>query len=199
VSADEFAAVKSRTKQEAIMKLKTIARIGLFLSLSFVVFAFAADRRGVDPTPLAYARSTSSAPCRHVGGTVMTDFGAIDSTTTMGTATGDLRGAVSGSILGAPQSGPGGTVIFHVQHHWVTESGDQIFFDPATATTMPLGSGLFAVLTYPLHANGGTGKFASVNGGELNTIGEVHCDNAYCSAGQTVFRYSGQVCFAGQD
>ena len=147
--------------------------------------------------PEVFAQSSSAAPfCRHVGGTVMTDFGAIDATTTMGTATGDLRGAVSGSILGTPQLGPGGTVIFHVQHHWVTESGDQIFFDPATATTMPLGSGLFAILTYPVHPNGGTGKFANLNGGELDNIGEVHCDNATCSAGQTVFRYSGQVCFA---
>jgi hypothetical protein len=128
----------------------------------------------------------------------MTDFGAIDATTTMGTATGDLRGAVSGSILGLPQTGSGGTVIFHVQHHWVTESGDQLFFDPATATTMPVGSGLFAVLTYPLHPTGGTGKFANVthDGSEMDAIGEVHCDNAMCSAGQTIFRYSGQVCFA---
>ena len=182
------------------MTLRNTVRVGLLLGLTLLVVAFAAERRGIRSAPVAYAQSTSSAPpCRHVGGTVMTDFGAIDSTTTMGTATGDLRGAVSGSILGTPQTGPGGTVIFHVQHHWVTESGDQIFFDPATATTMPLGSGLFAVLTYPLHPNGGTGSFASVNGGEVNAIGEVHCDNAYCSAGQTVFRYSGQVCFAGQD
>ena len=90
-------------------------------------------------------------------------------------------------------------MIFHVQHHWVTESGDQLFFEPATATTMPLGSGLFAVLTYPLHPNGGTGKFADANGGEIDAIGEVHCDNATCSVGQTIFRYSGQVCFTGQD
>jgi hypothetical protein len=120
---------------------------------------------------------------------------------THGTATGDLGGAVSGSILGTPEIGSGGTVIFHVQHHWVTESGDQVFFEPATATTMPLGLGLFAVLTYPLYPNGGTGKFANVNGGLINAIGEVHCDNSACSAGQTIFRYSGQVCFAnaGQD
>jgi hypothetical protein len=184
------------------MKLRNIARVWLLLSLAFVVVAFAAERRAFQPTPVAYAQGSSSGPhCRHVGGTVMTDFGAIDATTTMGTATGDLGGAVSGSILGTPEIGSGGTVIFHVQHHWVTESGDQVFFEPATATTMPLGLGLFAVLTYPLYPNGGTGKFANVNGGLINAIGEVHCDNSACSAGQTIFRYSGQVCFAnaGQD
>ena len=184
------------------MKLRNIAQIGLLLSLAFVVVAFAAERRAFQPTPVAYARGSSSGShCRHVGGTVMTDFGAIDATTTMGTATGDLRGAVSGSIVGVPQSGQGGTVIFHVQHHWVTDSGDQLFFEQATATTMPLGSGLFAILTYPVYPNGGTGEFANVNGGEIDNIGEAHCDNSACSAGQTIFRYSGQVCFAsaGQD
>lgn len=180
------------------MTFGRIARIALFVSLAILLFSFVANSGG-HRAAAAHRQSVQSDPhCRHVGGAVMTDFGAIDATTTMGTATGDLRGAVSGSILGLPQNGSGGTVIFHVQHHWVTESGDQLFFDPATATTMPLGSGLFAVLTYPLHPTGGTGAFANVthDGSEMDAIGEVHCDNATCSAGQTIFRYSGQVCFA---
>jgi hypothetical protein len=123
---------------------------------------------------------------------IMTNFGAIDQNTTMGPATGDLRGAVSGTLLGAPQPSAGNTLVFHIQHHWVTESGDTLFFDPATATTVPLSQTLFAIVTYPVHLKGGTGKFAGATG-DLTGIGEVDLSNG------TVFRYSGQVCFAPQD
>jgi hypothetical protein len=175
------------------MKLKNVARIGLFLLLSVSVIAFAANRRGLSASPVAYAQASSSEPhCRPVGGTVMTNFGAIDQNTTMGTATGDLRGAVSGTILGAPQPGAGGTLVFHVQHHWVTESGDTLSFDPATATTVPLSQTLFAIVTYPLHLTGGTGRFAGATG-DMNAIGEVDLVKG------TVFRYSGQVCFEGKE
>jgi hypothetical protein len=70
-----------------------------------------------------------------------------------------LRGAVSGTLLGPPQL-VSGTVVFHVQHHWVTESGDMLTFDPAVATTAPISQTLFAVITYPVQVTGGTGKFA---------------------------------------
>jgi hypothetical protein len=149
---------------------------------------------GASSTPMAASRSgATERHCIPVGGMLMTNFGAIDQFTTMGTATGDLRGAVSGTLLGAPASGAGGTVVFHVQHHWVTESGDTLTFDPATATTVPLSQTLFAVLTYPVHITGGTGKFAGATG-DLRNIGEVDL-----SAQATVFRYSGQVCFAELD
>ena len=144
---------------------------------------------GPSPAPKAAPRSTATERhCVPVGGTVMTNFGAIDLNTTMGSATGDLRGAVSGTLLGPPQL-VSGTVVFHVQHHWVTESGDMLTFDPAVATTAPISQTLFAVITYPVHVTGGTGKFAGATGDIIN-IGEVDL-----TAG-TVFRYSGQVCFA---
>ena len=125
----------------------------------------------------------------------MTNFGAIDQFTTMGTATGDLRGAVSGTLLGAPQPGADGTLVFRVQHHWVTESGDTLTFDAAVATTAPVENSqtLFAIVTYPVHITGGTGKFAGAIG-DIKNIGEVDL-----AAQATVFRYSGQVCFAEQD
>src|SRR5260370_17796908 len=86
------------------MTLRNIARIGLLLSLALLVLAFAADQRGVHPAPVAYAQARSpDSHCQPVGGTAMTNFGAIDQNTTMGTATGDLRGTASGTILGAPQ------------------------------------------------------------------------------------------------
>jgi len=144
---------------------------------------------GPSPAPKAAPRSTASERhCLPVGGTVMTNFGAIDANTTMGIATGDLRGAVSGTLLGPPQL-VSGTVVFHVQHHWVTESGDMLTFDPAVAATAPISQTLFAVITYPVHVTGGTGKFAGATG-DITNIGEVDL-----TAG-TVFRYSGQVCFA---
>lgn len=155
------------------------------------VFVFAMGiLSGASSTPKAAPVPVSTEThCVLVGGTIMTNFGAIDQNTTMGTATGDLRGAVSGTLLGAPQPGAGNTLVFHVQHHWVTESGDTLFFDPATATTVPLSQTLFAVVTYPLHLTGGTGKFAGATG-DLSAIGEVDLVKG------TVFRYSGQVCFA---
>jgi len=144
---------------------------------------------GPSPAPKAAPRSPDiERHCVPVGGTVMTNFGAIDANTTMGIATGDLRGAVSGTLLGTPQL-VSGTVVFHVQHHWVTESGDMLSFDPAVATTAPISQTLFAVITYPVHVTGGTGRFAGATG-DITNIGE-----ADLIAG-TVFRYSGQVCFA---
>ena len=171
------------------MTVGRIARIAFLVSLALFLFGFIANSGG-HPSAAARAQSEPAAPhCRLVGGTVMTNFGGIDQNTTLGTATGDLRGAVSGTILGAPQPGAGSIVVFHVQHHWVTESGDTLFFDPATATTAPLSQTLFAVITYPLHLTGGTGRFAGATG-DINAIGEADLVKG------TIFRYSGEVCFA---
>lgn len=174
------------------MRFQRIARIGLLVSFAILLFAFIATNGG-HPAAAAHAQLVQADPrCRLVGGTIMTNFGAIDQNTTMGTATGDLRGAVSGTILGAPQPGAGSTLVFHIQHHWVTETGDTLFFDPASATTVPLSQTFFAIVTYPVHLKGGTGKFAGATG-DLTNIGEVDLTSG------TVFRYSGQVCFASQD
>jgi len=54
------------------------------------------------------------------------------------------------------------------------------------------GSGLYAILNCPVHIKGGTGKFAGATG-DFNNIGV-----ADLGSGRAVFRYSGQVCFAGQ-
>jgi|SRR6266478_1527213 len=177
---------------EVTMTLGRIARIGFLVSLAVFLFAFAAIS-GSHPSTPAQPQSEQAAPhCTPVGGMIMTNFGAIDQNTTMGTATGDLRGAVSGTLLGAPQPGAGNTLVLHVQHHWVTESGDTLYFDPATATSVPLSQTLVAIVTYPLHLTGGTGRFAGATG-DMNAIGEVDLSKG------TVFRYSGQVCFAAQN
>lgn len=165
-----------------------IIRIALFASLAVLLSAFLASS-GSQPAAKAQPQWGSGGNCIHVGGSIITNFGAVDANTTLGPATGDLRGAVAATLLGAPQPGPGGTVLFNVQHHWVTESGDNIYFDHAVATTLPLSATRFAVITYPAHIIGGTGRFTGATG-TLNNIGE-----ADLQAG-TVFRYSGEVCFA---
>jgi hypothetical protein len=177
------------------MKLKNVGRIGLFLFLSVLVVAFAANRRGLPASPVAYAQASSSEPhCRPVGGTVMTNLGVVDQSTTLGVVDGDLKGAVAATILNVAP-GSGGTTVFTVQHHFVTQAGDTILVDQATATTKEVvpGSGLFASLNYPVHIKGGTGRFAGATG-DFNNIGA-----ADLGTGRTVFRYSGQVCFAPSD
>jgi hypothetical protein len=174
------------------MTIKRVTRITFLVSIAVLLFAFIASsggRRGAAAQPQP---ERSERHCGAVGGMILTNFGAIDQNTTMGVATGDLRGAVSGTLLGTPQPGAGNTLVFHVQHHWVTESGDTLTFDPATATTVPLSQTLFAVVTYPLHLTGGTGRFAGATG-DMNAIGEVDLVKG------TVFRYSGEVCFAAPD
>ena len=76
------------------------------------------------------------------------------------------------------------------------ETGDTVLVGPAQATFTPVTPSLFAVVTYPIEITGGTGKFAGATG-TSNKIGEV--DILYfpdLTGGTTVFRYSGQVCFA---
>lgn len=187
------------------MRLRSNRILAIAVSVAFsltsgvLLLAFAGAK---GPSAALHPQLPSSSPsCRAVGGTVMTNFGAFGSdnpNSTMGTATGDLRGAVSGTLVGAPVAS-GNTVIFHVQHHWVTETGDTLFFEQATATTVPVTPGLFAILTYPVHLTGGTGKFAGATG-DFTNIGEVSLPNAPAvTGGTTIFRYTGQVCFATQN
>jgi hypothetical protein len=173
------------------MKVGGMAKISVAVVLAILLLAAVGQSGGRNATAGLRAPGGSNPHCTAVGGSVMTNFGAIDQNTTMGTATGDLKGAVSGTILGQPQK-VGNTVVFQVQHHWVTESGDTLDFEPATATTVPLSATLFAIVTYPVHLTGGTGKFAGASG-EITNIGEVDLVKG------TVFRYSGQVCFGGED
>src|SRR5690242_11580326 len=173
------------------MTLGRISRIAMFASLAVLLSSFLANS-GSHPAAKAQPYSGPDRHCVSVGGSIITNFGAVDPNTTLGPATGGLRGAVAASLLGPPQPGAGGTVIFRVQHHWVTESGDNIYFDPAVATTVPLSQTRFAFIGYPAHISGGTGRFAGATG-DLTNIGE-----ADLQAG-TAIRYSGQVCLSDPD
>jgi hypothetical protein len=172
---------------------RRITRITFLVSLAVLLFSFIASSGG---QPAAAPHLQSEPPdhhCTPVGGTVMTNLGVVDQSTTLGVVDGDLKGAVAATILNVVP-GSGGTTIFTVQHHFVTQAGDTILVDQATATTKEVvpGSGLYAILNYPVHINGGTGRFAGATG-DFNNIGA-----ADLGTGRTVFRYSGQVCFAAQ-
>ena len=79
--------------------------------------------------------------------------------------------------------------------HVSAQDGSQETVKPAAATanTTSVGPGLYAVVTYPVHLTGGTGKFARVTG-DFNNIGEVDLNS-----GQLVLRYSGQLCSPDRD
>jgi hypothetical protein len=135
----------------------------------------------------AAAQSPNAQPhCTAVGGSVMTNF--ITPDTTLGTATGDLQGAVSASLLGFTPAADG-TVVFTIQHHWTTDAGDTVEIAVAEAKAKEVATGLFAILSYPVSIAGGTGRFAGASGTVWN-IGAVDLNTQ-----RTVFRYHGDVCF----
>ncbi len=177
------------------MKVGRIVRTAFLASVAVLASALLASSGS---RPVASAQSPGNPHCTHVGGSIITNFGAVDANTTLGPATGDLRGAVAASLLTPPQPGPYlgplPTVLFNIQHHWVTESGDNIYFSSAVATTVPVPNSQtrFAFVAYQTHIIGGTGKFAGATG-TLDNIGE-----ADLVAG-TAIRYSGHVCFADSD
>jgi hypothetical protein len=175
------------------MTIRRIAHFGLLVSIGLLGFALLATSGG---RPLPKAQGAGNPHCTHVGGSIITNFGGVDVNTTLGPASGDLRGAVAATLLTPPQPGPvvNGvqTIIFNVQHHWVTDAGDNIYFDHAVATTVPISQTRFAVITYPTHIVGGTGKFAGATG-NLDNFGEADLQSG------TALRYSGQVCFADSD
>jgi hypothetical protein len=135
----------------------------------------------------AVAQSTNAQPhCTSVGGSVMTNF--ITPDTTLGTATGDLRGAVSASVLGVMPAADG-TLVFSIQHHWTTDAGDTVEIALAEAKAKEVATGLYAIVSYPVSISGGTGRFAGATGTVYN-IGAVDLNTQ-----RTIFRYQGAVCF----
>ena len=164
-------------QMEEIMKVSSIRTATLVLAVIAMMAA------------TAFSQSKN---CTPMGGAILTDLGVPDANSTMGYATGDFKGAVGVSILST--SGTGNTLILHVQHHWVSESGDIISLDPATATTTQVAPGLYADVTYPFHLNGnGTGKFAGASG-DGAAIGEADLAN-----GRLALRYYGTICYARGD
>jgi hypothetical protein len=120
--------------------------------------------------------------CQHVGGGVLTNF--IDASDTDGIAIGDLRGSVGVAVLGINGS------VYHVHHHWVTETGDNILLDEAFLTTIQTFPGQVG-LNYLKGVNitGGTGRFAGATG-NLAAWGAADLNE-----GKLTLRYEGTICF----
>jgi hypothetical protein len=129
----------------------------------------------------------SNAHCVEIGGTVMTNF--TSQTSTLGTVTGDLKGAVTATILSVTP-GPGNATTFNVHHQWVTEAGEMLMFEPATAVAVPTNvPGVFGVTYDEVRIVGGTGKYDGSHGA-VSVFGAVDLLH-----GRTVFRYQGEICF----
>ena len=96
--------------------LRIIALLSLILTLT-IAPAHAQDRAGA---------KRKIGKCVRVSGAFSTNF--ITENTTLGTVTGDLRGAVSATLLEL-LPGENGKLVGRIQHRgWVTESGDKIFW-----------------------------------------------------------------------
>src|SRR5262245_34991608 len=103
--------VGSRQWRERKMNGRGIIKIAAALALEVLLLAIAGQSGGKSAGTGSRPPSDNNGNCTPVGGMLMTNFGAIDQNTTMGTATGDLKGAVSGTLLGAPQQ-VGNTLVF---------------------------------------------------------------------------------------
>jgi hypothetical protein len=130
--------------------------------------------------------------CRHVGGGILTNFlqpadcaSSFQNLCTDGPATGDLRGVVGVSVLGINGN------VYHVHHHWVTESGDTIFLNDANLTAFPTPDPNRVLADYlnGVDITGGTGAFEGATG-TLSAWGA-----ADLNLGQITLRYAGTVCF----
>ena len=136
--------------------------------------------------------------CQDIGGGILTNFldpsqcsptsGSPVGLCTDGAAIGDLRGAVGVQVLAVNGN------VYHVHHHWVTDSGDTIFLSDAFSTLFPtldpnprdLGDYLNGI-----DIMGGTGRFDGATGHLSSVFGA-----ADLKFGQVTLRYAGTVCFA---
>ena len=130
--------------------------------------------------------------CKQVGGVLMTNIGAIDAKYNLGPVFGDLRGSVAAQILSA---NPDGT--FTLQHYWVTDTGDSVYFAKAILhPTYPVGGSTVVAVpwgNYRSNITGGTGKFKDAHG-YLDYFGMADFEKY-----TLVLRYSGKVCYAMTD
>ncbi len=131
--------------------------------------------------------AATSSTCQAIGGFISTNVGGWGANTTMGTAVGDLAGAVGVEILGIT-TGKNGVVDVSVQHHWVTVTGETLTVDKADLYGVYVAPGLLAVTTYKVHIAGGTGRYQNLSG-DINVIGEADFNTNH-----TALQYSGQLC-----
>jgi hypothetical protein len=159
------------------------------------VLALGLTLAGLAPASPLIAESRKERSCTPIGGMLMTNLGVISGATTLGVATGDLKGAVSATVLEVTPRADG-AIVFEVQHHWVLDTGDTIRFDPVEVLAVPIAPGIFGAFALQnLKILGGTGRFEGAEGEFTSNIGGVQLFPD--GGGETVFRYRGEVCFAG--
>src|SRR5438552_11896786 len=112
-----------RAHGENIMNRKltfteALTRVVLIAAAVFVPAAALFSGASAAPNPAPHSGYTEH-HCVPVGGSIITNFGGFGPNTTLGTATGDLRGAVGVNIVGASVGTSVGSLgSFTVQHHW---------------------------------------------------------------------------------
>src|SRR5947209_19323802 len=104
-----------------------------------------------------------TATCHSVGETASTNF--LTSTTTAGTSTGDLKGAIGVTVLSITP-GLNGSLVLHNQHFWVLDTGDMVFLQDSDATAYPTPIAGFDAAIYVdgIKVVGGTGRYAGATG-----------------------------------
>jgi hypothetical protein len=139
---------------------------------------------------LCCASVRAESRCHEVAGGITTNF--VDSTDTLGSATGDLAGGLGVHVLNQEQ-GSGGTILLTVHHHWVTVTGETVSLDQGIATLFPTSIPGFYAGSYleGVNVNGsGTGRFAGASG-KIHAWGAVDLGKS-----EVALRYSGSVCYA---
>ncbi len=124
--------------------------------------------------------------CAQVGGTFMINF--IDQTTALAVLSGDLQGAVRGTILKSEPSA-NGVLNLTTQHAILTATGDLLNTADQSVLT-PISDKMY-FMTQTQTITGGTGRFASATG-TIKEFGAVDM-----GTGQGVLRYAGQLCTKG--
>jgi hypothetical protein len=133
------------------------------------LFAFSGAAMALGATP---GFAAGGVHCQDVGRGVLTNFldpsqclltsGSKVALCTDGTATGDLKGAVGVQVVGITGN------VYHNHHHWVTESGDTIFLNPADLTlylpTPDPNNRVLADYLQGVEIMGGTGAFDGATG-----------------------------------
>jgi hypothetical protein len=168
------------------MKLKTLAQ----------VLVLSGATTGLGATP----GLTDQGHCRHVGGGIITNVlpppPAMDCASspiglcTDGVATGDLSGAVGVAVIRQNGSAPNG--YLHNHHHWVTASGDTIFFDDADLYLLAdVNNQYLGNYIHGVTITGGNGAFEGASGFLDSVFGAIDLNQ-----GQLTLRYAGTVCFA---
>ncbi|HEY1494128.1 MAG TPA: hypothetical protein VGF49_06275 [Candidatus Solibacter sp.] len=152
---------------------------------------------GLILTAAAFAQGQPAGQnCSPVGGVLFTNVAAIESRINFGVVYGDLAGAVAAAITSGPETvgfpAQGRQQIrFTVQHYWVTEKGELIFFKPATATADTTSKQNVVAITYDNYVgivSGGTGRFVNATG-TVKFMGTVDFNENHL-----VLRYAGEVC-----